>query len=314
MFQSQMVINPINTQTNLPQARLPSSSQIHLNALRNMVKILYDDISYEIINYIINLPANQSAEEQTLADNLNLTYTQVRQSLIQMEKHGILISTDFKRKKEEEEEDYNLTGMQGGHQQQSKKFIAIKKNKTSEWKMNETFYNIIKNRFEELKKKLEKNLEYRSKDKFECLKCKTTFMLSDVAYLGYVCKVCEDRPKLLEKKGEDVTLLRKKCNDIIQMISEEFIIGDKTGPDFKYAQLKTNIKSQREKKQVNTVNFPMPPGVNIDMIAPNPNEIYILNLEEPEIEEGLNKIKKDEKKLKKFKEIMELYSSRAQIT
>ena len=301
----------MNPQTNIPQPRLPSSSQIHLNALKNMVKILYDDISFEIINYIINLPINQPAEEQTLADNLNLTYTQVRQSLIQMEKHGILISTDHKKKREDEEEEYHTGGNQSAFQRG--KYFAAKKNKTSEWKMNETFYNIIKNRFEELKKKLEKNLEYRSKDKFECTKCKNIFMLSDVAYLGYVCKVCEDRPKLLERKGEDVSVLRKKCNEIIQMVSEQFIIGDKTGPDFKYAQLKPSIKSTREKKQLNTVNYPQSSGFNADMAVVNPNEIVILNLEEPEIEEGLNKIKKDEKKLKKFKEMMELYSTRSQL-
>jgi hypothetical protein len=56
--------------------------------LRKMVKILYNDISYEIINYII---ANTNAEESKLADDLNLNYNQVRQSLIIMQGHGILL-------------------------------------------------------------------------------------------------------------------------------------------------------------------------------------------------------------------------------
>jgi hypothetical protein len=56
--------------------------------LRKIVKILYNEISYEIINYIL---INIVAEEQKLADDLNLSYTQARQSLIDMEKHGILL-------------------------------------------------------------------------------------------------------------------------------------------------------------------------------------------------------------------------------
>jgi hypothetical protein len=68
-----------------------SGNSVKIGLLRKLVKILYNDISYEIINYIINLNGKE-CEEQRLADDLSLTFTQVRQNLIQMEKHGILIS------------------------------------------------------------------------------------------------------------------------------------------------------------------------------------------------------------------------------
>jgi hypothetical protein len=68
-----------------------SGNSVKISLLRKLVKILYNEISYEIINYIINLNGKE-CEEQKLADDLSLTFTQVRQNLIMMEKHGILIS------------------------------------------------------------------------------------------------------------------------------------------------------------------------------------------------------------------------------
>ena len=57
--------------------------------LRVFIKMLYDDdISYYIIDYIIK---NEKAEEQKLATDLNLSYSQIRQSLYNMEKHGIVV-------------------------------------------------------------------------------------------------------------------------------------------------------------------------------------------------------------------------------
>jgi hypothetical protein len=67
------------------------SSSARISLLKNLVNLLYDDLSYEIISYIINLNGKE-AEEQKLADDLSISFTQVRQSLITMEKHGILLS------------------------------------------------------------------------------------------------------------------------------------------------------------------------------------------------------------------------------
>ena len=59
------------------------------SALRKIVKILNDDTSFQIINYIIKY---KEAEEQKLAYDLNMSYKQVRQALILMENHGIIYS------------------------------------------------------------------------------------------------------------------------------------------------------------------------------------------------------------------------------
>jgi Zn finger protein HypA/HybF involved in hydrogenase expression len=77
-----------------------------------------------------------------------------------------------------------------------------KKNKTSEWRINETFYNIIKNRFTDLKAKMEKNFNERSSLKFECIKCKHVYPVEKAAHIDYHCSRCDDRPKLIEKPKE----------------------------------------------------------------------------------------------------------------
>jgi transcription initiation factor IIE alpha subunit len=78
----------------------------------------------------------------------------------------------------------------------------MKKNKTSDWKLNETFYNVIKNRFSDLKDKLDKNLKDKETLKFECSKCKFIYPLEKAAHIGYHCTRCDDRPKLGEKAAE----------------------------------------------------------------------------------------------------------------
>lgn len=292
------------------------TQQAHLEALKNVVKILYDDkLSLEIIKYIINLKG-QPAEEEKMAEALNLKFDSVRQSLTKMGNDGILASREFKRKKEKEEEDsVNVTG--SNINPQPKKYSVLKKSSTFEWEINETFYNIIKIRFEELKRKFEKKLEYMSKEKFECPKCKRVYELDEVAHIGYVCKQCEDRPKLLEIHAEDVSMLRKRCNEIIMMLSEQFMIADKSGSGFQFMQQVQAAKqtAHKERKTVNNLNT-LKGSTNdikiinqMDLTAGSTNEIIIApNLEDPEIEENLNIIKRDPEKLKKFKELVEFYS------
>jgi DNA-binding GntR family transcriptional regulator len=78
-------------QGNMPKMPEPRGKSARIQTLKNLVNLVYDDLSYEIITYIINLNSKE-AEEQKLAEDLNLSYTQVRQSLITMEKHGLLLS------------------------------------------------------------------------------------------------------------------------------------------------------------------------------------------------------------------------------
>lgn len=166
------------------------SSSVRIKMLKNLIKLLYDDISYEIVNYIINLNG-EKAEEQSLADKLNLNYTQIRQSLIHLGKHGILIPSEYKKKRVEEEEE-----------KIQQKQLNTNRLKTSEWELNELYYNIVKNRFEDLTKKLETNLKSREIIKFKCAKCDVIYNLEKVAHIFYKCPNCIDKPSLTQIKEE----------------------------------------------------------------------------------------------------------------
>ncbi len=282
--------------------------------LRNIVKVLYDDkISYEIMKYIINLHG-LAAEEEKMVNDLSLKFDNVRQSLTRMGNDGILISREYKRKKEkEEEEDFMNPNMNRNNYQKS----MNKKASTLEWEINETYFNIIKQRFEDLKALFKKAIRYKSTDKFVCPKCKEVYELDKVAHLGYVCKRCDDRPKLNEVKAEDVSKLELQCNEIMQMIGDEFNRAEKTGTGFHYVPKQTKtVHNVKEKKTTNSlqtltsVGFVNQSGKKNEMQQFNTitGEIFVPNeIEDPEIEEKLNIIKRDEKKLKRFKDIMELY-------
>ena len=60
----------------------------------------------------------------------------------------------------------------------------------------------MKNRFSDLKEKLERNLKDKETLKFECSKCKLIYQLEKAAHIGYHCSRCDDHPKLLEKIPE----------------------------------------------------------------------------------------------------------------
>ena len=119
-----------------------------LKVLTNLAKILYDDVTYTILEYIINRP-NQLIEEQEMANNLNLSYGTVRTSLTMLERHGILLQSEhIKRKSEEETQTNNTTftdsisnpSVQRGDLQHTKRStFSYRKAKTSDWKLNNTF-------------------------------------------------------------------------------------------------------------------------------------------------------------------------------
>jgi hypothetical protein len=312
--------NISNSNIPIPQPRGNSSQ---LNSLKRLVKVLYDDISFEIINYICKL--KQPADEWKLAEDLNLSYTQVRQSLILMEKHGLLLSQEHKRKRNDDEEDAIILGNIGmgnlmKNTNLSKNNMNIRRNKTSDWKLNDTYYFRIKSRFSELKTKLEKTLKEREKLKFECSNPKCTkkiYEVSEAARKEYICTVCEGRYELIEQKPEDVTLLRKKCNEVLSILQESFFQSDKSAPDYQSMQTKQKPVSTKERKTVNNLSMFLQNSDNnysARQIDDMKNQLeangFLIaeSLEEPQIDEFLESTKKEGEKLKKFKEIVEFYA------
>lgn len=76
------------------------------------------------------------------------------------------------------------------------------RNRTSDWELNENFYNIVKQRFADLKKKLEGNLKEKETLKFECPKCKNIFALEKATRTNYQCPSCDDKTSLIAREAQ----------------------------------------------------------------------------------------------------------------
>lgn len=277
------------------------STQINpssLNALTKVAKIIYDDVTFVVLNYIIS-HESQLIEEQEMANNLNISYGTVRTCLTTLEKHGILLSSEHIRKREDEEETQTKTdSQQKNYRSMHKSAVAFRKNKTSDWKLNPTFYNRIKNRFEEMKKHLNYSLEQRSTLWFECPKCLKKYTESEGSFNSLVCIQCDSKPKLTEKGREDVTQLRKKCNEIIEVLNDIFITNDKGGPEFIHVLTEKDFKDNGKQWSHNERKNPL---------MNNKFDIVFSNLEEPTIAEGLMQIQNNKNKKERFHDIMEYY-------
>lgn len=191
-----------------------NSYQMFNKNLKALVKILYDDTTYEIINYIVRQHQQGNSriiDEQEMAFELNLSYNQVRQSLIVLQSHRIILSQEHKKKKGEEKEELQLN---------ASNLKAIKKNKTSDVYINEDYVPIIDNLFDLLEKKLERKFKEAETQRYKCLQCNEEFTLSDYAHFNKCCKKCITRPPLTEIKAEKKDDIRKKTNEILSKVKE----------------------------------------------------------------------------------------------
>ena len=118
--------------------------------------------TYVVLNYIISHDG-QVIEEQDMVANLQINFGTMRSSLTTLKAHGILIETDHNVKPVEEEvrpdggSSYNIST--DTKINLHKRPLSYKKQKTSEWKISNTFYNTLKKRFEILKKYHENRLK-----------------------------------------------------------------------------------------------------------------------------------------------------------
>ena len=218
----------------------------HLTILSHLSKIIYDDVTYIVLEYIMN-SRNPLVEEQEMAMKLNLSNPTVRKSLIILEKHGILLQTPHVRKLRVDDDTTqssnnvsNNNSVIGGGKQNIMNNAYIRQGgvnrnmKTSDWKLNNTFYNGIKLRFEEMEKRLKENLKNRETLWFKCEQCNNTYSESEGNLNNLVCLVCSNKPKLIEQGREDVTEIRTKCNEVIAYMKKVFRDNQGSGADFEH--------------------------------------------------------------------------------
>ena len=276
-----------------------------LNVLSKIAKIFYQDVTYIILDYIISRP-DQLIEEIEMSNKLNLSYGTVRTSLTLLKKDGILLESEHKKKPIEDVQPQTTTTIDSISNPSAlsiqkdtkanykKNYGSYRKSKTSDWKLNDTFYNAIKTRFEKLKKQLANNLEKRATLWFECPNCHKTYSEAEGSFNNVVCINCENRPKLMEKGKEDVSNLKIKCNELIGIMNDLFLENDKFS-DFQHKQRTTKANQNKDE------------GMSTGPKKSNNFEIVVENLEDPEVEKSIQEIKTDKKKRQMFQDIMEYY-------
>ena len=273
----------------------------HLTILSHLSKIIYDDVTYIVLEYIMN-SRSPLVEEQEMAMNLNLSNPTVRRSLIMLEKHGILLQTPHVRKLRVDDESTQVSsnmsngnsvigGAGAGKQNMMSNSAYIRQvganrnMKTSDWKLNNTFYNGIKLRFEEMEKRLRENLKNRETLWFKCEQCNNTYSESEANLNNLVCLYCSNKPKLIEQGREDVTELRTRCNEVIAYMKKIFRDNQGSGADFEHIEV----------------------GERKGGVVGNKKYVEFGNLCEPETYAMFQEFRERPEKKKVFYEVMDYY-------
>lgn len=267
----------------------------HLTILSHLSKILYDDVTYIVLEYIMN-SRNPLVEEQEMAMNLNLSNPTVRKSLIMLEKHGILLQTPHVRKLRVDDD--STTSMNrnsgissAGMKQSMNNNVYMRQGgmnrnmKTSDWKLNNTFYNGIKLRFEEMEKRLRENLKNRETLWFRCEQCNATYSESEGNLNNLECLYCPNKPKLIEQGREDVTELRTRCNEVIAYMKKVFRENQGSGADFEHVDVSEGKGN----------------------VVGNKKYVEFGNLCEPETNAMFMEFRDNPKKKKEFYDVMDYY-------
>ena len=266
-------------------------SEPSLLALSKVAKILYEDETNVILNYIINR-REQLINEYDMVDNLKLSFDVVRKNLLMLERHGILLQSEHKKNYEENNDFSNNNNNQN---YQHTKF-QTRRNKTMDWQLNNTFYNNLQTRYYNLKNKLNEKLNQRKEVIFECEKCHQIYSVEKASFFrNNQCQICFS--KLIEKGGEDVTELKKKCNELIKDLSQyfdnsinQFVISATINSDNKYLYNSNNTVNNNF-----DVNFPVENN-NIDPLG------------DPIVNDMLKDVKINEKKYKDFCDFVEYFN------
>ena len=263
-----------------------------LNSLSKIAKILYEDDAYVILNYIMS--SKEQIGENVISNKLNLPFNVVRKNLNMLEKHGIL--QHYEHKKHNEDSDISTNNNNNFHPKNQKK------SSTYIWKLNNTFYNVLQKRFENLKKRIHDKINQREKKYYECGKCHRIFAIESIVFNHYECPQCIDHQKLIQKGGEDLTELRKKINELITDLDD--IFSKNSGETF--IKVTTNYSHDKTDKKMSLMN---------DVVCGNFEVIFDKGdngedpFEDPIVYDCLKEIKRDEKKNKVFCDIVEYYSS-----
>ena len=226
-----------------------------IDALEKISKIFYDDTTFIILNFIIQNDPDY-VEVSNISDSLNIDLNTVINKLYLLKKHEILISRDYNKNNYLNNPENNLILNKKQNNNKEK----------TEWKLNENFYNNLKDRFEATKLELEKVFKERETLKFICNECQRIYDEREATIdNNFECKYCKEKNKCirLQEKKEDLSELRKNTQIILEKIKDIFDVTDgnlniNQKKKEKY-EMKFEINNENEisflEKKINKNNF-----------------------------------------------------------
>ena len=173
--------------------------------IRNIISILYDEVTSAI--YCI-LKSKKKMKREDLESKLKEQgFTNIQDIGTYI---GKLIKDDFIRG-----EIQTRKNTAEGPRKYQKGTI-----KTDILIFNNIGINILKNKYDTMKENLKNDFKEREKKKYICKKCGGPPLDENLASrTDFKCKNCD---KKYEKISEDLTELRKKCNDILEVLDDLF--------------------------------------------------------------------------------------------
>ena len=171
--------------------------------IKNILRILYDDIISGI--YCI-LKSSKQITKQDLENKLreqNYSFNDLGSYIGRMVKEGFI---------DRNMQTIKIQPTQGERKYQKAPKIEI-------LRLKNFSFNTLKSQYETMKKTLKADLKKREEKKYNCPKCNIEENENIASRNNFKCKNCGIT---LNKTSEDVSELRRKCNEIIEVLDELF--------------------------------------------------------------------------------------------
>lgn len=174
--------------------------------IKNILRILYDDLTSGVYSILKSVKKIQRPDLERKLKEQNYEYQNLKSVIGQLEKDDFIKIENINIKP---------PPLQKGDIRKYQKSTKV-----DVYKYNHISINFIKNKYEEMKEKLNKDLAEREKQKFLCMTCGRQADENFASRDGYKCPDCR---KEYTKNVEDVADIRKKCNNIIEILDELFL-------------------------------------------------------------------------------------------
>lgn len=216
-----------------------------------IARAFYDDVAIVVLDYILH---EGVVEEHKMAEHMNLPFKRIRQALLELKEHQILTFREGKRDKRHDEKSGNMftRGPDMG--------------KMVYWTFDSDIKSVVKYRFIELRKQLDKLVEDARSTHYICSRCRRRYTVEE-ALPNFTCHTCTNRrldpiqddlnhARIQRDKGlEQIATIEKQlkeCEHISLPPSFFGIFHDKNTEQEKELAKKKKIHTTNRPENINT--------------------------------------------------------------